>query len=89
MPMAKIQSAMKRNRQNEKKKEYNKHYRTTMKTQIKKLLSLVENKKKDEAKEALKTTVSVIDKVRIKGIIHRNNASRKIARLSKLVDSLK
>ena len=87
--MAIHKSAIKRHRQSEKKAVLNKHYRSLMRSSVKKLLSLVEGKKKEDAKSELKSTISVIDRVRLKGIIHRNNAQRKISRLSKLVDSLK
>jgi small subunit ribosomal protein S20 len=41
----------------------------------------------DGAKNALKEAVRSIDKAANKGIIHRNTASRKVARLSRLVNS--
>ena len=57
--------------------------RTELKTIAKKYLKLVETKKSDEAKKALVSLVSKIDKAASKGIIKRNTASRKIARLMK------
>lgn len=86
--MANIKSAIKRNRQNKKRRFRNKSYSNLMKTSIKKLLTSVEKKNKDEAKELLKKTISIIDSVRVKGIIHRNNASRKISRLTRLVNKI-
>lgn len=86
--MATNKSAEKRQRQNEKKRLSNKHYRTLMKTQVKKLLDTIENKKKKEAQEALKKTISVINKVRSKGVIQDNTAARKISRLTRLTNGL-
>ena len=86
--MATKKSAMKRQRQNLKSRARNKHFRGVMKDSIKNLLEAVENKDKNKAKELLKTAISVIDKVKAKGVIHKGNASRKVSRLSTKVNSL-
>ena len=43
---------------------------------------------KDAAAEALKKAVPYIDKTATKGVIHKATASRKISRLTKLVNSI-
>jgi len=50
---------------------------------VKKFEALISAKKADEAKVALKTLISHIDKAASKGIIHKNAASRKVSRLTK------
>jgi small subunit ribosomal protein S20 len=53
-----------------------------MKTKIKRAIVAID--KKDEQSAALfKDAVSSIDRASSKGVVHRNNASRKISRLSR------
>jgi small subunit ribosomal protein S20 len=47
----------------------------------------MENKDKESLGTVLKKTVSYINKAASKGIIHKNNAARKVSRLSKKVHS--
>jgi small subunit ribosomal protein S20 len=56
-----------------------------MKTHIKRVVSALESKDRESLDAVLKTTVSYIDKAASKGVIHRNNAARKVSRLSKKV----
>lgn len=63
--------------------------RTEIKTLIKNLDSLIAGKKAEEAKKALASVISKIDKAASKGVLKSNTASRKIARLMKKVSSLK
>lgn len=57
--------------------------RTELRTLAKKFEKLVADKKSDDAKKAIATLVSKIDRAASKGIIKRNTASRKISRLMK------
>ena len=52
---------------------------------IKKVLALTE---KEAAEKQLRETVSVLDKLAAKGIIHRNKAANQKARLTKYVNNL-
>ena len=61
--------------------------RSELKTLAKSFESLVANKKIDEAKKALSVLVSKIDRAASKGVIKKNNASRKISRLMKKLSS--
>jgi small subunit ribosomal protein S20 len=58
-----------------------------MKTHIKRVVSAMENKDKESLDAVLKKTVSYINKAASKGVIHKNNAARKVSRLSKKVHS--
>ena len=62
-------SVMKRIRQAQKANASNKHYKSMMKTAIKKTMALTS---KENAETVLKETLSIIDKVASKGIIHKN-----------------
>jgi len=57
-----------------------------MKTQIKKALSATEAKDKENLDALFVKAVSQINKAGSKGVIHKNNASRKISRLAKKVN---
>ncbi|SHF20483.1 SSU ribosomal protein S20P [Marinitoga hydrogenitolerans DSM 16785] len=84
--MPNVKSAAKRVRQTAKRRLRNKSYKTRVKNSIKKLLSAIEEKKEKEViNELLSNAFSVIDKAAKKGVIHRNNANRKKARLTKKV----
>lgn len=86
--MANHKSALKRNKQNEKKNERNRHARTTLRTFVKRVREAVAAKDVSVAKEALAAAIPVIDTAATKGIIHKNNASRSVSRLSRLVNTL-
>ena len=78
-------SELKRVRQSEKANSYNKHYKSMMKTSIKKVLNLTS--KKDAA--ALKDEAfKVIDKVASKGVIHKNKAANQKSRISRHINTL-
>ena len=82
--MANIKSAIKRNRQNEKRAEANKGVRTRMRTYTKKAL---ESAGTDSSAEDLRLAMKYIDKAASKGIIHKNAAARKKSRLAKAVQA--
>ena len=82
MPITK--SAKKALRGSKAKKAVNDRNKKIMKESIKNIEKLVKEKKKDEAKKLLPVAYSTIDKAAKKGIIKKNNASRKKSRLSKI-----
>ena len=86
--MANHKSALKRIKQNEVRNERNRHTRSTLKTFIKRVREAVATKDAAKAKEALAAAIPVIDKAATSGVIHSNNASRNVARLTKLVNTL-
>lgn len=85
--MRKNKSAVKKARQSEQKRMRNSHVKSTMKTYMKKIVSVMENKDTEHVDEAFKKAVSFINRAASKGVIHANNASRKVSRLSKKVHS--
>ncbi len=86
--MANHKSALKRIRQNVKRRNHNRHYRSTMRTEIKKLMTAIDAGDADAAKAQLPNTVSIIQRVAQKGIIHRRQAARRVSRLSSKVNAL-
>lgn len=80
--MANIKSAKKRIKVIDRQKAENKFVKATIATYTKKFRALVEEGKFDEAEAKLKETISLIDSAESKGILHKNNASRKVGRLS-------
>ncbi len=86
--MANIQSAIKRNRQNAKRRAHNRHFRSSMRNQIKNLRAAIESGDADAAKSLLPLAVASIHRVAQKGIIHKKNAARRVSRLSKAVNAL-
>jgi small subunit ribosomal protein S20 len=86
--LANIKSAKKRVLVNKKKYERNKSIRSGVKTYIKNVETAVAAGNKEDAKAALIVAISAIAKASNKGIYHKNNAARKVSRLTKLVDAM-
>jgi len=83
--MAHYKSTKKRIGTSKKENIRNRSYISMLKTSMKKVAS---SKKKEEAEEHLRTTVSILDKLAAKRIIHKNKAANKKSKLVKLVNSL-
>ena len=84
--MANIRSQIKRNRQNEARRLRNKSVRSEMKTRVKNALREAEGGAEGTA-EAVRAAVKRIDKAAAKGIIHKNQAANRKARLMKRLAS--
>ncbi len=86
--MANHQSTKKRMRQNVKRREINRSSRSRLRTQIKKLRDALTANDKDLCQTELVPTVSLIDKMVNKKILHQNTAARYKSRLTKHVNEL-
>ena len=75
-------SALKANRQNIKRRQHNRQMRSRLRTALKAIRASLDDNDVEGAKEALSQTVSMVDKMASKGIIHRNTAGRYKSRLS-------
>ena len=75
-------SALKANRQNVKRREHNRQMRSKLRSALKSIRVSLDAKDLTAAKAALNQTVSIVDKMATKGIIHRNPAGRYKSRLS-------
>ena len=75
-------SALKANRQHIGRREHNRPLRARLRTALKASRGALDSKDLDGAKKALSATVSIVDKMATKGIIHRNTAGRYKSRLA-------
>jgi small subunit ribosomal protein S20 len=75
-------SALKANRQNIARREHNRQLRSKLRTALKAIRASLDAKDLSGATSALNKTVSIVDKMATKGIIHRNTAGRYKSRLS-------
>jgi small subunit ribosomal protein S20 len=87
--LANLKSQVKRNKQNEKRRERNIAIKSSIRTSAKKVVKAVDEK---TAADALKKTylsfVRTIDKAASSGIVHKKTAARKKSRLAKRVNTL-
>ena len=86
--MANHKSALKRAKQNEVKRVRNKSYKTRVKKAVKEVRTAVAVNSSDQAQKSFKEAVSIIHKTASKGVIHKNQASRKISRLARQLNGL-
>jgi len=75
-------SALKAHRQSVKNREHNRQFRSRLRNALKNVRAAIAGNDLAGAKTALKQTISLIDKMASKGIIHRNAAGRYKSRLS-------
>ncbi|GMR02480.1 MAG: 30S ribosomal protein S20 [Acidimicrobiia bacterium] len=86
--MANIKSQIKRNRQNERRYQRNKAIRSEMKTRAKQAVAAAEAGDVEKAEELLKLAQKRFDMAVTKGVLHKNTAARRKARLTAQVRSL-
>ncbi len=77
-------SAKKRLRQNEKRRLRNRWYKGQMRSFIKRARQAIEAGDWETAEEMIRRAYKAIDKAASKGVIHKNNAARRKARLMAL-----
>lgn len=80
--MASHESALKAHRQSLQNRERNRQYRSRLRNALRDIRSAVDGNNLSAAKNALKATISLIDKMTSKGVIHRNAAGRYKSRLN-------
>ena len=82
-------SAVKRHRQNVKRQARNQVVRTRVRHAVRELREVIAKKDSATAETMLRDTMKTLDKAVTKGVLHRNNAARRISRLSQQVAALK
>lgn len=80
--MASHASALKAYRQSLKHREHNRQLRSRLRSALKSIRAAIDGNDLAGAQQALKDTVSLIDRMASKGIIHRNAAGRYKSRLA-------
>ncbi len=86
--MANHVSAIKRNRQTIKRTARNQAIRSNVRTTVKKARVAVEAGDKTAAQDAVLAAQKTLDKAVTKGVLHRKNASRRLARLARQAAAL-
>lgn len=81
-------SVIKRARQTEKLQMRNKAVRSKLRTLSRKVTEAVGANDRERVERALNEAVKAIDSAASKGVIHRNTASRKISRLTRLSNAV-
>jgi small subunit ribosomal protein S20 len=80
--VASHQSALKAHRQNVNARERNRQYRTRLRGALRSIRTAIDSGDAASVKDALRSTISLVDKMAGKGIIHRNTAARYKSRLA-------
>ncbi len=80
--MATHASALKAHRQSLKNRDNNRQFRSRLRTALKNIRAAITGNDLAAARGALKETISLIDRMASKGIIHKNAAGRYKSRLS-------
>lgn len=86
--MANTKSAIKNIRKNERRRGINKARVTALRSQLKRLRTLLKAKDSAGASKELVKTISAIDRSIRKGVLHKNTAARYKSRLTRSVRSL-
>ena len=80
--MASHDSALKAHRQNIERRERNRQMRTRLRRALRDIRAAIDTGDAASVKDALRTTISLVDKMAGKGLIHRNTAGRYKSRLA-------
>ncbi len=86
--MAHTISALRQWKQSETRRERNHAVKAALRTQMKKVIQAVAKKDATASKAALSEAYKLLDRAVVKGVIHRNNASRHKSRLSARVNAV-
>ena len=86
--MATHLSALKRHRQSEKRRVRNQALKTRLRHLVRDVRTALAQRDTQAATERLARAARALDRAVTKGVLHRNSASRKIARLSRAVSQL-
>lgn len=78
---------MKRTRQSEIRNLRNRTNKSKMKTMIKAIFAAIDEQSVEKAQDALRAAIPVIDRVAVKGTMHKKTTSRTVSRLTKRVNA--
>jgi small subunit ribosomal protein S20 len=80
--VASHESALKAHRQNLRRREHNRRLRTRLRSALRDIRAAIDGGDAAKVKDALRDTISLVDKMASKGLIHRNTAGRYKSRLA-------
>jgi small subunit ribosomal protein S20 len=86
--MANIQSQIKRNRQNERRRLRNKTVRSEVKTRLRQFRLAADAGNREEAEAAYQVAARKLDKAAEKGVVHANFAANHKAKMSRRLSGL-
>jgi small subunit ribosomal protein S20 len=78
-------SALKAHRQNVQRREHNRQFRSRLRSALRDIRAAIDAGDAAKVKDALRSTISLVDKMASKRIIHRNTAGRYKSRLASRV----
>ena len=84
--MASHASALKAHRQNIVRRDRNRQMRTRLRGALRSIRAAIDAGDPGQVKDALRDTVSLVDKMAAKGVIHKNAAGRYKSRLAARVN---
>ncbi len=87
--MANTRSAIKRIRQNEKRRDHNRMFRSRARSFVRKARAAQTGSDLNAAVEATRIAIRDLDKAASRGVIHPNNAARRKSRLMKQLEAMK
>lgn len=82
-------SAFKRMRQSEKRRLYNRSYRTRTRTFVKRARAALESGDVNVAEVSVREAIKDLDKAVTRGVLHKRNVARRKGRLMKQLAQLK
>jgi small subunit ribosomal protein S20 len=85
--MANIKSQIKRNKQNEVRRERNKGVKSALRTSTKKVDAAVAEGDAEAATAQQREAARALDKAAAKGVLHKRTAARKKSRLARQVNA--
>jgi small subunit ribosomal protein S20 len=83
--LASHDSALKAHRQNIRRREHNRQLRSRLRSALRDIRAAIDAGDPAQVKDALRQTISLVDKMAGKGLIHRNTAGRYKSRLAQRV----
>ena len=83
--MASHDSALKAHRQNVKHRDHNRQLRTRLRSALRDIRAAIDSEDPTKVKDAMRSTISLVDKMAAKKLIHRNTAGRYKSRLASRV----
>jgi small subunit ribosomal protein S20 len=86
--MANHASAIKRNRQSQRRRATNRSHAQRLRTQLKRIKLAISASNKEDVQKLLGPTLSLLDKSIQKGVLHKNAASRQKSRLMHRVNAV-
>jgi small subunit ribosomal protein S20 len=86
--LANTRSAIKRMRQNPKRRLRNRYFKGRARSFVRDARAALQDENLEESRQAVLKAVSALDKAAEKGILHKNNAARRVSRLMKRLATL-